>query len=224
MFRRFKEEIHDWAYDTKANNERTLAVINQVLEPVSNVTTLWQQNHSYITNQEKMFSYSSNFYAFGDATKLLDDFNPDLLKFRIAQYIQNGEDLEQAQYHVIIDYIQQYGLTIEKSKLKLFWDLLSEYGRLQEISQHIKRSIVSDNYAIIFGKCKLINIIRRQNGYYKTVIGSYDDVNKILGENGIKLKEKDKRALKYVFDLEDLEENLNIKKTNIELDQSNRRK
>lgn len=218
-FRKVKEKAHDWAYDVEANNERMLAIINIVLKPISEVTITWKNDYSFIESNKKLRLFTANLYQFENFSSFLKYFNTEEYYKKISYYISQGYELEVAKKQTAKYYINISRLKIENpNKFEEFYDLLKKLECLLIINKNIKIDLIKNNYITIFENCRLINLIRRKNGIYSSIIGSYEDTDLILGENGIKIKNGDNQAISYIVSLEELENFLENKKTLIELD------
>ena len=65
-YRSPKEIIYDWAHDSANNNERTLAVVNEALKPVQDITNFWQNDYSYQEIKKEVDLFPMNLASFTD--------------------------------------------------------------------------------------------------------------------------------------------------------------
>lgn len=223
-FKKLKEDIHDWANDVQGNSERTLEIIKEMLVPINNITKFWKEDKAYIESQKEITLFGSNFYAFGNASAFLANLKLSKIKKEIKECIINGLDYEEAKNQTLKHYADLYKLEISnEEQFEKFCSLFDEFEKLIRRNRFIKINIIINNYINIFSYSLITNIIRKKNGYYQKVIGSYDNVEIILGEKGEKLRNGETQALIYIIKFESLEEKLNAMKTNIEILQSSKK-
>lgn len=219
-----KKNIHDWANDVVANNDRMIEVLSKILVPLSDITKYWKEDPAYIESSKRVLAFIGDLYAFGNIIKFLEYYRNKDFQKKVEEYWSLGYSDKESVLKTIQYYGEMTNLTIRnEQELKAFMNKLSDLDRAQQMSDRIKRSIIINNYLTIFYDCKMINLIRSQNAVYLTLIGKYDNVELILGKEGIKIKDGDSEAINYIFNLEDLEEFLASKKESLELEQQIRR-
>lgn len=223
-FRKAKKSIHDWANDVTADNDRMIEVLSKILVPLSDITKYWKEDPAYIESNKKIIAFTGDLYAFGNITKFLEYYRSKDFQRKIAEYWSLGYSDKESVLKAIQYYGELTNLAIESDKdIKIFMNKLIELDIADQMSYRIKKSIIINNYLTIFYNCKMVNLIRSQNGVYLTLIGKYDNVEVILGKEGIRLKEGEKEAIHYVSNLENLEEYLENKKEALEIEQQIRR-
>lgn len=99
---------------------------------------------------------------------------------------------------------------------------LKELRKLLMILSSIKKLIISQEYNQIYALIKIIHSIQRKYLDLGELIGKPANLDEILGQNGYKLKEKNKIALDYVDELIQISELLKIEKSNIKARESRR--
>lgn len=224
-FKKTKKIIKDWANDVNANNDRIIEVLSKILEPLSDMTKYWTNNLAYIESNRKALLIKTDLYAFGNIMEFLkyydsEDFQKKVSEYQKLEYSNNESILKAIQYYCKLTNL----IITNEEEFKIFINRLSELEKAIQTSNEIKKNIIITNYIAIFYDCKMVNLIRSQNEVYLTLIGKYDNVENILGKDGIKLKDGDDTSIRYIFDLEKLKDYLESKKDNLELEQQIRKK
>ena len=223
------EIIYDWAHDSANNNERTLAVVNEALKPVQDITNFWQNDYSYQEIKKEVDLFPMNLASFTDFStlKIITDYiESSFFQEKLSQFERKGYNHNQV-YQVLIQRFLEIN-HINILDLPQFIKLLKELEILKMQYNHIKQSIILAKYYQIYHECLIFNEIRKRNAIYHKAIGDYEDVSKVLGIEGSNLKEGRKEALEYVsnmdYVLEQLENNKSILESEKERFNSYRKK
>ena len=67
-----KKNIHDWANDVVANNDRMIEVLSKILVPLSDITKYWKEDPAYIESSKRVLAFIGDLYAFGNIIKFLE--------------------------------------------------------------------------------------------------------------------------------------------------------
>ena len=224
-FRKVKNNIHNWAQDVEANDQRTLDVLLEILNPISSITKLWKNDPAYIESNKQIILFMNQLYAFGKINDFLKYYYSKEFLTKIKLFLDNGEDASYARHESIKYYVKLSKLNISnENEMNEFCRMIDKLDQLIIIKKLIQENIISQKSEGIYINYQFINLIRQKNGVYEYLIGKSENVNQCLGENGFKLKQGDKQAISYIVSLEDLEEKLEIKKTVIELEQEGRKR
>lgn len=216
--------IHEWAYDIAGEEERVLPIIKQLLQHMDDVTSLWKENKAFQElNYARHLSFASC-NTFGSMDKFHQliqgpEYN-ELLKSLLSQ----GKNPTEARKSVIRYFAILADLDIHKPQaFEAFYKELNHLIWVQSSLEWIKTQIVLEHFEKVYQKCRLINLIRLQNGVYHNTIGESLALDSILGERGSKLQAKDANALDYIFGLEQEETELDNRKMVIEFNQEERK-
>ena len=221
-YRSPSEIIYDWAHDSVGNNERTLAAVNEALKPVQDITNFWQNDYSYQEIKKKVDLFPMNLISFTDFStlKIITDYiESSFFQKKLIQFESKGYSHNQV-YQVLVH--------INILDLPQFIKLLKALELFKMQYNHIKQSIILAKYYQIYHECLILNEIRKRNAIYHKAIGEYEDVSKVLGMEGLNLKEGKREALEYVsnmdYVLEQLENNKSILESEKERFNSYRKK
>lgn len=224
-FKKIKNDIYDWANDISANNDRMIEVLSKILPLLSGITKYWKEDHTYIESNKKVVTLIRDLYLYGNIATFLEYYKSEEFQKMVEEYCRLRFTENQSTIKAIYYYAKISNLTINNTQgFVEFLKKLIDLNNAQDLSNKIKKAIIINNYFTIFSNCKMMNLIRRQNGVYATLIGEYEPIEIILGEKGIKIKNGEEEAINYINNLEQLEEYLEEKKIILELDQQTRRK
>lgn len=223
-FKKAKKIVKDWANDVSDNNDRMIEVLSKILVPLSDITKYWENDFAYMESNRKALLIKTDLYTFGNIIEFLKYYNSEDFQKKVSEY----QRLEYSNNESILKAIQYYCklanlIITNEQEFKIFINRLIDLDIALQTSNEIKKNIIIANYIAIFYDCKMINLIRSQNEVYLTLIGKYDNVENILGKDGIKLKDGDDTSIRYIFNLEKLKDYLESKKDNLELEQQIRK-
>lgn len=223
-FKRAVDFVVDWTNDTKGKDNRTKPVLEKILEYLESIISIWENDLAYRECDKNFRLSRARLEADSSIKPLINDFLYCLIQKDIDMLVGNGENVDRAIIIVMKNYIQEYDINIsnEEEIKKLFFSL-QELFRLMQIKEGVKRTLIGDNYSKIYQNCLMINAYRKQNPDLSGLIGSYQDVNLILGKNGEFLLNKVPEAIQYVLSLEELLNGLNTELDRIHMRESSRR-
>lgn len=224
-FKKVKEEIHNWANDVSSSEKRQLEVIDEILKPMTEITSLWEEDFSYQNSQKELLSCMSQLYIYENVSVFLKYYDSKEYKSRIVELEEKGYSSDEAEKEIVLDFLNQLKIhIIDEKEFMAFMKIIRDISNKKYINQNIKKDIVIKNSTKIFYLCLMINTIRQRNHVYSLIIGDYEQVEKILGENGILLSRGEPFALDYVYSLEAIKDQLLDKKTVLELNAEMHRK
>lgn len=218
-----KQVISDWANDTVGNNTRTIEIIDQLLPYTKKITDFWILDPAYIESKKDITLYKMNLYIHENMEQFLSFYQSTSYQQLLQEHHEKEPDFIKAELEVLKISLSKFDINLSDIELQKFYQVLNQYQKLLFINQNIKRTIIIANYLIIFNNCAIINEIKRKNSVYAKTIGSYEQIEEILGENGIKIQSGNNAAVTYVMEIEDYQETLENKKSVCTLDNEYRR-
>lgn len=223
-FKRATDFVIDWANDTKGKDNRAKPVLEKILEYLESIIAIWQNDLAY-RECDKNFRLSRAKIEIDSSIKqLVNDFLSNLIQNNIEALVSSGEPIDHAIIIVMKTYMQKYSINISnEEEIKKLYFSLEELFRLMQIKEGVKKLLIGDNYSKIYQNCLMINAYRKQNPDLSGLIGSYQDVNLILGEKGEFLLNKVPEAIQYVLSLEELLNELSTELDQIHMRENSRR-
>ncbi len=224
FFKRQKEAIYNWAHGVEISDEINLKILNTILEYITNITNVWKNDRSYQDIEKELTTFTSGLYSYKNINEFLKYYNTPNYYKQISLFLSQGLELGKAKEATAKSFANYSGIIFQNNnEFKLFYQALENLDRLQLLKKQIQTDIISKHYIIIFGNCKMANLIRIKNGTSRNIIGAPENIELILGNDGELLRDRNEKAIAYVINLEKVEEDLEVKKQNIEYNQAKRK-
>ena len=215
MFDKLRKGIHDWGYDTDGVNARRKEAITLILPSLEKIDQIWNESlvkERYITEE---LHTKGKIYMLGGNDELIKLHETGEIINLQKKYEEKGIDQNNSYLLALNKLIINLNLGI-KNDVKELIKCLDELTKIKMLSSFSRQNLYSENYYIIYNE--VISIVAYQTKFLdiKQYIGEPINVDAILGQNGIKLKNKDPEALRYVDYLLDLLINLKTQLSFIE--------
>ena len=192
MFKKIKQSVQDWAFDTDGVNERKKEAINQILPLIEEIENIWYVSltNSSLLNQ-KQKAQMDLLYATSGNSLLLEQYNKGVLNN------STFHSLEELLVD-IKDLTNKNNLRMSDKDLLTATECVMELCKIDIITEQSKKQVYAQNATKIYNNLMIINAIQKKYMDLSNFIGYPDNLDEILGKNGEKIKNGNPAALEYI--------------------------
>ena len=192
MFKKIKQSVQDWAFDTDGVNERKKEAINQILPLIEEIENIWYvslTNSSLLNQRQK--AQMDLLYATSGNSLLLEQYNKGVLNN------STFHSLEELLVD-IKDLTNKNNLRMSDKDLLTATECVMELCKIDIITEQSKKQVYAQNATKIYNNLMIINAIQKKYMDLSNFIGYPDNLDEILGKNGEKIKNGNPAALEYI--------------------------
>lgn len=206
MFKKLKNDIVDWAIDTDGINQRKKLAINELNPYLDIICELWDKNSLQETYIAEILKLKTEIYFLGGNDRLISSYEKGNIS-KLQEKLGQGKNAQTFLLALKLE-LKKLNLQIKEEDIVKIAKNLENLSRLKVLIEYAKIQIYVEKAEDIYNALIVISAIQKKYMDISNIIGKPEDIDKILGVNGEKLKQSSQEALDYISKMISLSQKL----------------
>lgn len=206
MFKKLKNDIVDWAIDTDGINQRKKLAINELNPYLDIICELWDKNSLQETYIAEILKLKTEIYFLGGNDRLISSYEKGNIS-KLQEKLGQGKNAQTFLLALKLE-LKKLNLQIKEEDIVKIAKNLENLSRLKVLIEYTKIQIYVERAEDIYNALIVISAIQKKYMDISNIIGKPEDIDKILGVNGEKLKQSSQEALDYISKMISLSQKL----------------